>query len=162
MSLYAWFQLFELTRDPSCRYPWCTRCCWSKQGKQFGHNRPELDWSIRMGKEKEISFLRRFAAANGPHGTARLVSPEEFERLYPAICQHMTVLTWPNGGDREVSTLTFSMEDGKLKGCVNDRANEASLWRSGDTIEEVLACLEAALEDNKSTWRRWARSYRKK
>lgn len=108
-----------------------------------------------MAKEKKISYLRKVAAATGDNGDARLSAPDIWEEKYPAICEYMTAVVFGDGSPREPSTLTFCVEDGKLKGCVNDRAGKASLWRSGDSMEEVLEALEAALRSPQAVWRRW-------
>lgn len=154
------WELWAATCDPNCSNQWCTVCCWSKQGRHFLHNRPDLDWSVRMSIKREVTYIREKASANGSPMSGKLAAPVELERSYPALAQYMTALVFPQGGLREPSTVTLCVEDGKLKGCVNDRANEASLWRSADTVAELLAALEAALEDPRSTWRDWSKGFR--
>jgi hypothetical protein len=110
-----------------------------------------------MSEKKKISYLRKAAAAAGDGGDARLSVPDELDSNYPAISEYMSSLCWPDGSEREVSTLTFVVEDGKLKGCVNDRACKRSLWRSGDTLTEVMDALEEALRSPQAVWRRWSK-----
>lgn len=108
-----------------------------------------------MAEKKKISFVRRVAAEAGAGDDARIPTTSEMERQYPALAEYMSLLAWPDGEARETSTLTFVLEDGKLKGCVNDRAAKRSLWRAGDTFVEVLESLEAALKAPQAVWRRW-------
>jgi hypothetical protein len=108
-----------------------------------------------MAEKKKISYLRKAAAAGGDNGDSRLAVPDNWESEYPAIAEYMSAVMYPDGSPREPSTLTFVLEDGKLKGCCNDRSTRSSLWRSGDTLEEVLRSLEEALRSPQAVWRRW-------
>lgn len=113
-----------------------------------------------MAEKKRQSVLRKVAEAAGSNNGCSLVVPAELSTEYPAIAEYMSSVAWPDGSEREVSTLTFLLEDGKLKGCINDRANQRGLWRSGDTFAEVLACLECAVSDDRSTWRSWSKNFK--
>jgi hypothetical protein len=145
----------SLVRDPKCRALVCDSCCGPKLWRQYLWNWPEVYWSIRMAEKKRISYLRKLAADSGNGQIAVLAAPPELVLVYPAISEYLTSLAFPDGSERETSTITLLIEDGKIKAALNDRANSRSIWRSGDTVEEVLACLEAAVADERSSWRRW-------
>lgn len=49
--------------------------------------------------------------------------------------------------------LTLFFEDGRFKLCVNDRANQRSLFVSGSEVAEVFDLANRALESDKVGWR---------
>jgi hypothetical protein len=150
------------TRDPHCRCMYCYTCCGPKLSKCFVWNWPSVEWVNKMSKQKELSYLREQAEMSNGSTLRSIPVPAEFARDYPALSEHMSSFAYPSGKPRELSTLTLCFEDGKLKGCINDRTNEASLWRSADTLVELLCCLEMALQDPRSMWRQWNKNYRGK
>jgi hypothetical protein len=150
------------TRDPLCRAMYCDSCCGPKLFKGFVWNWPSVMWSNAMSRKQEISYLREQALDSNGSTLRKVACPVEFERDYPALSEHMCSFAYPSGAPRELSTLTLAFEDGLLKGCINDRTNERSLWRTAPTILELLCCLELAVQDPRASWRNWKPTHRTK
>jgi hypothetical protein len=153
-------QYDHLTSNPDCWDLYCTKCCGPKLWKEYLWNRHKLYTEVKMAIKREISYLRDKAASNGSPAMAKLAVPGEWERSYPALSEYMSLLVYPNGSPREASTVVLALEDGLLKGCVNDRTAEESLWRSAETLAGLLACLEEALRDPRASWRKWKMNFR--
>lgn len=95
-------------------------------------------------------------------GSARPTSDATFYNRCPQLHDYMTCCSWEDGSARVTSTVMFLLEDGTWKGCLNDRALERSLWRSGASLADVLDCLEAALVTQSNDWRKWQGGAKKK
>jgi len=72
----------------------------------------------------------------------------------PGVLEFLTADTYPDGQIRKRSTLMVFVEDGTLKACLNDRDAERTLWRSGQSLEDVLLAIEVALVEPGTDWRR--------
>lgn len=73
---------------------------------------------------------------------------------YPLILEHLTATKYPDGTDREVSALILVADATGWRGCLSDKDNGRSLWKTGRTVEELLLVLECALaEDDPTQWR---------
>lgn len=87
----------------------------------------------------------------------------EFPKSFPALFEYLTSDAWEDGKPRQRATLLLLIEDGSLKGCLNDRALERSLWATGASVGGVLLALERAVQSDSAEWRRsGAASYKKK
>lgn len=75
---------------------------------------------------------------------------------FPLLCEHISDATWEDGSPREVSTLVIRGQDSMVMVAVNDREAKQSLYRSGNSVEEALTALEAALEGTAPDWRPWS------
>lgn len=73
---------------------------------------------------------------------------------HPAIWEYLNELTWPSGKPRDGATLLVMVDDGKVKVCLNDRANQRSTWSSGDTFTGALGALEEAIQTESAEWRK--------
>src|SRR6266508_912552 len=119
-------------RNPS--YPWrtkchefCEHCCGAKLARYYTHNSDLEQWRCWMSEKKRIALVRKVAIEAANDNGASLVVPKGMAALYPAVSEYMSALCFEDGSEREVSTLTFMLEDELLKGCVNDRANRRSI-----------------------------------
>jgi hypothetical protein len=101
-----------------------------------------------------MSFLRVPSGDPGPKGVVPPPDDEVFAGEYPALWEYLTAAEFPGGKPRQLSTLMVLVEDGVWKGCLNDRALDRSAWASGDSLERVLARLEASLASDSAEWRR--------
>lgn len=113
-----------------------------------------------MAEKKRVSILRRVAAGNGTGEGCALVVPPAFGTKYPNLAEYLSALAFPDGSERETSTLTLLLEDGYLKVCLNDRANQRGVWRTGATLEECLGSLDAAVGAEGVAWRKWSTGFR--
>ena len=66
----------------------------------------------------------------------------------------MSVDQFEDGAPRATSTLLIFAEEGRLKGCLNDREEERSTWAVSDSFEGILACLDGRLRDGTAEWRK--------
>lgn len=83
------------------------------------------------------------------------------EKKFPAITLLMTATADDDGKPREVATMTIVCEDGLWKGGIRDRDSQASLWRSGTSLDALMVNLEAALVSGAADWRASDKSSRK-
>lgn len=103
-----------------------------------------------------MSVLRkRVSRADGspPHGG--LAEDSASRKRYPGLCEFLGTDVYPDGESRELGSLTIYLGEGKWKGCLNDRDQEASLHATGETPEAVLAALEKLLHKEDADWRPW-------
>lgn len=133
-----------------CR-SWCGHCyeyrkgrktvsCWGKAPA----NRKVADMSIKRPidptSEESVDLGR--------------MSPEtDFERMIPTIWEWLTAGTYDDGTTRIPSTLLIMSEAGRVKVCLNDRANSRSTWKSGITLDSALTGLDEALRGDSCEWR---------
>jgi len=97
--------------------------------------------------------------ANGEPG----VFPDpKFAERYPLLAAHMADDRWEDGKDREVSTLTYKVEDGHLVAALNDREGRQSLYRSSETMEGGCKALEKVLGSPGADWRPWSGAGKKR
>lgn len=77
----------------------------------------------------------------------------DFASAFPALHEYLTFTTYPDGGERQTSTLLFFLEEGLWKLCLCDRASDRTLWASGDAIEDCLLTVEGQLQEGRAAWR---------
>jgi hypothetical protein len=107
-------------------------------------------------EEAKMSFLRR-AAATVSQGAGSLAFPDErFQKKFPALYEHLTQQTWPEGGVRQTSTLSLFADEGQLKGSLNNRDEGLVLFATGKTLEGLLVAMEASLMADEPPWRKSA------
>lgn len=83
-------------------------------------------------------------------------------KRHPTLVEYLSCSAWDDGSERERSTLSVFIEEGRVKVCLNDREFERSLYASGDTLAGVLAALEKALAADACEWRMWKGKGKKK
>jgi hypothetical protein len=109
-----------------------------------------------------MGIADRFRSGSGGGGDRLPDEPGEVMAPYPALTEFLTQDTWADGSVRILPTLMLFVEDGRWKCCVNDRAEERSLWVSGPTVEACLGSIDSALQDGTAEWRRsWKTAKRK-
>jgi len=87
------------------------------------------------------------------------VTDEDFSNLYPALYEFLAEQMTEDSVPRVTSTLLVSAEEGLWKACLIDRAQKGSafdytLWKSGKTLERVLASLDESIRDGSAEWRK--------
>lgn len=108
-----------------------------------------------MIREHMMSFLQRPAGGSPGMAIAPCEGTREFLDNFPALGEYLTAEQWPDKSPRERSSLNLVVEDGMIKGCLNDKACSQSLWRSGESLQDLLLALEEALQSGRADWRRW-------
>jgi hypothetical protein len=79
-------------------------------------------------------------------------SGSPFASDHPAVWEYLTAAR-DEGGVRITSTLLLFVEAGQLKCCLYDRHHELTLFRSADSLEELLDDLEGVLSTGGGDWR---------
>lgn len=90
------------------------------------------------------------------------VADPQFEKRFPRVWEYLTLLHFDDGSARELSKLSIFVENGKFKVALNDAAEKASLYVSGDTVDGVLKALESTLGHDNPEWRAWNQNTKKK
>lgn len=90
---------------------------------------------------------------SGP-SSGRQAEDKFIEGLFPTLWEYLSADAWPDGSERETSTVTMFVEQGMVKVCLSDRANDRSAWSSGETLEEAVLSLEGALAADRTDWRK--------
>lgn len=103
--------------------------------------------------EVALAFLKRAADKDAKSTSAVSKEGESFAKKYAAIMEYLTADKWPEGEERQVSTLLVFSEDGIFKVCLNDRDMGRSLWVSGPSIPDALEALESTLRHGGGEWR---------
>lgn len=77
----------------------------------------------------------------------------EWQKNWPVLWSYVFQETYPEGGYRNTSTILFFLERGFLKVCLNDRENNRSLFRTGDSVDACFDALEEALAGDTADWK---------
>lgn len=97
--------------------------------------------------------LRKVQKVAQGHGVESTHTPDDLEE-FPTLWEHLSCLQYPDGSKRETSCLVIVAEGGTWKGCLSDKDNERSLWRTSDSLLGLLIALEqAATLDDPREWR---------
>lgn len=100
--------------------------------------------------------MKRPEAPVGSKRQAGLNVEDPQVKKYPFIVDFLSATVWEDGGERTPGTLTFFIEDGVWKACLNDRDGEASLYVTGATMMDCLASLEKRAGGGPGgDWRPW-------
>lgn len=70
----------------------------------------------------------------------------------PLLHEQMTATEFEDGEARQVSTLNVFVDGGVLKAFLNEKNDDLSFCRSGATIADLMANLEAALASETPPW----------
>jgi len=85
-------------------------------------------------------------------------SDQEWDARWPVICEHLGHDFWDDGSPRELSTLTVSSDGGLCKVALNDLAGRRSAYATAGSFVGAMDSLEAALAEERVSWRAWHKS----
>lgn len=78
-------------------------------------------------------------------------------KSWPTLVEYLTTTVYPDGQARVPSSMVILADANGWKGCLSDKDNGRSLWRTSETLEGLLLSLEeAAASDDPSHWRQSA------
>jgi len=103
-----------------------------------------------------MSFLKKVTDQHGVGGVPGRLTGVLVE--CPAVTEYLSASKYEDGRPRERAVLSFFVEDGKCKACLNDRDAGETLWRSAEGFEDCLILLETAIVDGTADWRKAAGS----
>lgn len=115
------------------------------------HGVIRLVWPTRT-REDDVMALRKMAGESFPRvaGSATLGDTS----TWPCLIEYLTATSYPDGVARQVSSLIIVADTSGWRGCVSDKDNERTMWRSAATLEALLLELEQALAvDDPASWR---------
>jgi len=100
-----------------------------------------------------VSFLRKVDQVRRIVEERATLSESKWLQDHPAVGEYLTTTEWPDGGQRQTSTLLVFYEAGEVRVCLNDREQGRSLWATGSTLEGAFLALENRCKDEKAEWR---------
>lgn len=119
----------------------------------YVRSRDRVLWLCGSERRQEMTMaLRKVVGASqagGPQGPGVADAG-----AWPHLLEYLQSTKYPDGSAREPSCLIIVAESGGWRGCVSDKDNSRTLWKTADTVEGLLLALEQALaEDDPSAWR---------
>lgn len=89
---------------------------------------------------------------------ARSGTPSQGDKgAYPCILEHLTEAKYPDGSERQTSSLVVVADTQSWRVCLSDRDNSRVMWKTGSTLQEALDAIELGLMgDDPSDWRKAA------
>jgi hypothetical protein len=113
-------------------------------------------WAEVTGQQRleiAMSFLKR-PAKDTKSAEQGVQCPADIRLNWPALGEYLFTEKYPDGVQRQRSTLTVMAGDAEgWKMVLNDRQENRSLWATGGTLEEAMMALEVALEAEHTPWR---------
>jgi len=133
---------------------WCGLCYANCKGRSNykghrGYHKSRNDRGVSMAE-----FLRRNKGHNSAVTSHQQCSGCPLSKRFPALVEFLTVGKWDDGAPRTTGTMLVLWEDGRWRAMLNDRNDNLTAWLSSDTLEGLLASLEAAVADGAVEWRR--------
>lgn len=123
-----------------------------------------FSWGVRGEVRREmVAMLRKVLKVHpAPESPG---SGAEDAVLFPTLWEHLTAQTYPDGEKRETSSIIIVADASGWRGCLSDKDNGRTMWKTAGTVEALLAALEdGAAKDDPSEWRasQWAKGKGKK
>jgi len=108
-------------------------------------------------RTREIDLMQRPSPRVDVPGANCTALDGKFLAKYPSLAHHIGDDFWDDNTPRTRSTLTLYLEEGSFKAALNDKEADASVFRTGETLDAVLAALEKALASGTADWRSWGK-----
>lgn len=133
---------------------WCGDCYAIVRGRLMSES-----WRLARKRLNAKRGRRRMYVSKGDDGKdgsrpVDCAGMQLFASERPALYEYMTLSKYPDGSQRETSTLLVLCEMGRFKLCLSDRDRGRSLWTTAESIEEGLASLDEDLQLGTADWRR--------
>lgn len=100
-----------------------------------------------------MSMLRKREERKVMGEALELLADLEAEKRWPALWEHLTAGTYPDGSKRERSSLTVFYQDGSIRGMLRDKDQKLCLWATCKSLFGLLDALEAGANDPDAEWR---------
>lgn len=101
-----------------------------------------------------MSVLRRRDSSPAVPGSGADLCASEFAKRWPGLHEFLTAMSYPDGGARVPGTVTFFVDGGLYKACLNDRDAGLTAWVSGPCPVSCWEAIEAGLQQDGLEWRR--------
>lgn len=131
----------------------CGLCYSNRRGRSCyaGH------WGYGKQRKKEkhsmADFLRKKSKEEKKGPLQQDFTMCEFAKRYPCLHEWLTLDKWEDGTHREPSTLLLFLDDGRPKGCLNDREGGKVVFVAAWTFTDVLVAMEEGLLADTLDWR---------
>jgi len=102
-------------------------------------------------------LVRRSEASRKPGSLVSKMGTSSFAVTYPALYEFLSVDCWPDGEPRDCGSLILFVEEGLLKVCLSDRAQDMVAFRSGCDLADCLSSIDSGLQDGSLDWRQGKR-----
>jgi len=139
--------------------PFCVQgsCLFGKANMQRRENnkghRGYRHPGVCLTHEEWIMAMSRGTGPGKPCSPA-MYEVSDWSMHYPKLWEHLVEELFEDGTRRVVSTLLLMGEDGWMKACLNDRAEDRVAWVAGKSMEDCLDALESKLNNGNMEWRR--------
>lgn len=117
---------------------------------------PRRYWAYMCRHQRKdliMSFFKKPVPPKGEKGFAPDPVDEGFRKKYPTLWMFLSAGAWPDGEMRKRSSLSIFSDDGMVKGVLNEKEANVSLWASAPTFTGLLEALEARLTEDRPEWR---------
>lgn len=99
--------------------------------------------------------LRKVVQPDATAAVGGVTVPEDV--TWPNLWEYVSKTAYPDGSPREPSALIIVGGMDGWRGCVSDKDNQRTLWKSAATLDDLLLTLEEALAaDDAASWRQAA------
>lgn len=118
--------------------------------------RGKVVWGVPRTNREELTMALRkiLKEAKGPEGAGPGAADKG---TWPTLLEYLTETKYPDGSAREVSCLVITADATGWRGCVSDKDNSRTMWKTAETVEGLLLALELGLmADEPSDWRQSA------
>jgi len=110
---------------------------------------PAGSWRGLLMALKKVTTGPGAAPGGGPGATDKA--------MFPNLWAHLTETAYPEGGPRETSSIIIVADSTGWRGCLSDKDNGRTMWKTSASVEELLLQLEeGAGSEDPSQWRQSA------
>jgi len=112
-----------------------------------------IRWGLAASVRREMAMaLRKITKVEGSPAVSGPGAEDAV--LWPVLWQYLTATTYPDGEARETSSIIIVADAGGWRGCLSDKDNGRTMWKTANTVEGLLQLLEeGAASDDPSAWR---------
>lgn len=111
---------------------------------------PREWWFIRdheRVREMALAYLQRVAANDAKRVKEVSAEDQAWRADHEALAEYLTMVNYPDGGQRRTGTLTVFYDAPEWRVCLNDRDTDRSLWATGESLPEALQALDSMLRE---------------
>jgi len=113
-------------------------------------------WLVPFHRRREVGMALKKVVSDVA-GVRASVSSHADKGSYPCILEHLVEATYPDGSERQTSSLVVVADAQNWRVCLSDRDNARVMWKTGSTLLEALDAIELGLMgDDPSDWRKAA------
>jgi len=113
-------------------------------------------WLVTCNRRRELVMALKKLVPEVT-GARYGISAHADKGAYPCILEHLVETAYPDGSERQTSSLVVVADAQNWRVCLSDRDNARVMWKTGTTLVEALDAIELGLMgDDPSDWRKAA------